>query len=117
MPRQRSKKLSASRKAESSTVADFSKDEAQHQGDSDSDNGSEILDKDAEEEELDRLVLGDGFGFKAILDKDTNMQDGESEDGENDSVDQDSEGEAGLEGVDDADVSSFQANACERGEY
>ncbi|KAF8848924.1 WD40 repeat-like protein [Acephala macrosclerotiorum] len=101
MPRQRSKKISASRRAESSTVAEVPVEEEPN----DSDNESlDILEKDAEEEELDRLVLGDGFGFKAQWGNDTEMQDGEPKGEGDDAVDQDSEGEAGLEGVDDADL-------------
>ncbi|KAE8449383.1 hypothetical protein EG329_008284 [Mollisiaceae sp. DMI_Dod_QoI] len=101
MPRQRSKKLSASRKVETDVSADVAIDEDQSESDNESVN---ILEKDAEEEELDKLVLGDGFGFKAQLGKDTEMQYGGSEDEEDDAVDQDSEGEPGLEDVDDADL-------------
>lgn len=68
----------------------------------------DILEKDAEEEELDRLVLGDGFGFKAQWGNDTEMRDGESEGEGDDAVDQDSEGEAELEDVDDADVRTLE---------
>lgn len=105
MPRQRSKKLSAGRKAESENVIKPANEDIQYNEDSDSDNESvEILEKDAEEEELDRLVLGGGFGFKAQFGTDMDMLDGIADGEENEDVDQDSEGEAGLEGIDDADV-------------
>ncbi|KUJ18635.1 WD40 repeat-like protein [Mollisia scopiformis] len=105
MPRQRSKKLSDSRKAKTGIAADITKENTQTHGDSESDNESlEIFDKDAEEEELDRLVLGDGFGFKTQYGADTEMQYGEAVDEDEDVVERDSEGEAGLEDVDDADL-------------
>ena len=101
MPRQRSKMLSSSRKTGQKSVP-----ELQRYGDEEeSDNGSlGMLDKDEDEEELDRLVLGDGAGFMAQLERDMNVnEDKDEEDGENVS-DDDEEGEGGLEGVDDADV-------------
>lgn len=107
MPRQRSKKLSAE-KTESGTVARIHPEDIQHEEHSESDNESvesiQILEKDAEEEELDRLVLGGGFGFNAQFSKDVDMLAEESQDEENEDIDQDPEDEAGLEGVDDADV-------------
>jgi hypothetical protein len=63
-----------------------------------------MLDKDSDEEELDRLVLGDGAGFRAQLERDMNVEEDKyEEDGESVS-DAIEEGEGGLEGVDDADV-------------
>jgi hypothetical protein len=109
MPRQRSKKLSATRKAETANVAKNPSENVQHEEDIESDNESvDILEKDAEEEELDRLVLGGGFGFKAQYNRDAGMPDAVSENEEDEDVDQDSEGEAGLEGLDDADVKYLQ---------
>jgi U3 small nucleolar RNA-associated protein 18 len=100
MPRQRSKKLSASRQAEGK-----SSPELEVQSDSDSDNESlRVLGKDDEEEELARLVLGNGVGFKAQLSQQMDLDvDGGSEEG-GDMAGEDSEGEAGLEHVDDAEV-------------
>lgn len=66
-----------------------------------SDNESLIsVEKDEEEEELDRLVFGDGAGFKAMLGQDMDV-DSEDKDEEAGS---ENESEAGLEHVDDADV-------------
>lgn len=68
-----------------------------------SDNESvNMMDKDSDEEELDRLVLGDGAGFTAQLGQDMDF---ESEDNEEGEKGQDEEREdIGIEGVDDADV-------------
>lgn len=61
-----------------------------------------MMDKDSDEEELDRLVLGDGAGFTAQLGQDMDF---ESEDNEEGEKGQDEEREdIGIEGVDDADV-------------
>lgn len=105
MPRQRSKKLSLSKKsAEGQTEKSsrtFETESLHSESDHDSD---EIMDKDEEEEELDRLVLGDGGAFKAQL-----LQ-GEAHDGQSDSDSdagpsgEDEEAEGDLENVDDADV-------------
>jgi U3 small nucleolar RNA-associated protein 18 len=63
-----------------------------------------LLEKDEEEEELARLVLGDGLGFKAQLGQQMDLDmDGGSEEGES-IVEEDSEGEARLENIDDAEV-------------
>jgi U3 small nucleolar RNA-associated protein 18 len=62
------------------------------------------LEKDEEEEELARLVLGDGLGFKAQLGQQMDLaMDGGSEEEES-MVEEDSEGEARLENIDDAEV-------------
>ncbi|KAK6606141.1 U3 small nucleolar RNA-associated protein [Botrytis cinerea] len=68
-----------------------------------SDNESvNMMDKDSDEEELDRLVLGDGAGFTAQLGQDMDF---ESEDNEEGEKGQDEEREdIGIEGVDDADL-------------
>lgn len=70
-----------------------------------SDDGSDVefvtdggIEKDAAEEELERLVFGDSEGFREGL-RDFNLDDQETkeDDSENDS-------EGGLAGLDDADV-------------
>lgn len=101
MPRQRSKKLSASRKTAGEPKSELNREEEQ----SDSDNGSlEMLEKDEDEEELDRLVLGNGPGFKAQLGQDMDWdQESDSEKG-GEAREGDIEADTGLEGVDDADV-------------
>lgn len=115
MPRQRSKKLTATRKAEFDNVAKIPSENVHQEEENQSDNESiGILEKDAEEEELDRLVLGGGFGFNAHFSGDTEMLDAVSDDGENKAVDQDSEGEAGLEGIDDADVKCPPKYECSK---
>jgi U3 small nucleolar RNA-associated protein 18 len=72
---------------------------------SDTENDSTgLLEKDEEEEELARLVLGDGLGFKAQLGQQMDLaMDGGSEEEES-MVEEDSEGEARLENIDDAEV-------------
>ncbi|KAL2060322.1 hypothetical protein VTL71DRAFT_9717 [Oculimacula yallundae] len=106
MPRQRSKKLSASRVVD--TKPPVEKDAVSREGsqsedenEDDSDIESEAsMEKDEEEEELDRLVFGDGAGFKAMLGQ---SMDVDSEgDGEKESEEEGSD--AGLEHVDDADL-------------
>ncbi|EHL02665.1 putative U3 small nucleolar RNA-associated protein 18 [Glarea lozoyensis 74030] len=102
MTRQRSKKLSESRKAEniSRNATTLDSDQESAHSESESENPS-IASKDDEEEELDRLVLGDGAGFKAQLAYDFNAGRNES-DGE--VAEEDEEAEEGLENVDDADL-------------
>jgi U3 small nucleolar RNA-associated protein 18 len=98
MPRQRSKKLTASRQTE-----DGSATEREERSDTDNDSTG-LLEKDEEEEELARLVLGDGLGFKAQLGQQMDLDiDGGSEEEES-MVEEDSEGEARLENIDDAEV-------------
>ncbi len=97
MSRNGSKKLSATRQIEYGSAS-----ERDDQDDSDNDS-LEMLEKDEEEEELARAVLGDVAGFKAKLgqqmDLDPDLEGGEV------LAEDDSEGEAGLENVDDAEVS------------
>lgn len=97
MSRQASKKLSATRQIEH-----VSESERDNQDDSDNDSLG-MLEKDEEEEELARAVLGDVAGFKAQLGQHMDLDIG-SEGGEV-LAEEDSEGEAGLENVDDAEVS------------
>lgn len=105
MPRQRSKKLPASRKtvqqpvSEQPPVSEFQQERDQ----SDSDNDSlDILEKDSDEEELDRLVLGDQGEFSAQLGHAMDLDQAEGSDESGAGEDGDEEG--GLENVDDADV-------------
>lgn len=65
--------------------------------------GSEIMAKDGAEEELDRLVLGDSAGF---LDNLREQMDVDGESSSDERGEADLEGDAGLEGVDDADVTN-----------
>jgi U3 small nucleolar RNA-associated protein 18 len=98
MPRQRSKKLTASRQTENSSAP-----EREERSDTENDSTG-LLEKDEEEEELARLVLGDGLGFKAQLGQQMDLaMDGGSEEEES-MVEEDSEGEARLENIDDAEV-------------
>ena len=65
-----------------------------------------ILEKDEEEDELERLVMGDDAGFKTHLGMDAmDLDAGENSDEEEPEND-DSEVDAGMENVDDADVRS-----------
>jgi hypothetical protein len=64
---------------------------------------ADLMEKDEEEEELDRLVLGSGADFKAQLSQGMDI------DSEEESAEEDEEAkaeDAGLENVDDADVST-----------
>lgn len=66
---------------------------------------SEIMGKDQDEEDLDRMVLGDSAGFldrlgNADFDNDEDEEEGSGKD------EADLEADVGLEGVDDADVST-----------
>ena len=70
------------------------------------DNGSLTLsEKDSDEDELDRLVLGDDAGFMAQLGEDMDLDEATEHAVESISV-QDEDEEVAMEGVDDADVRS-----------
>ena len=73
---------------------------------SEEENGK-VMEKDEEEEELDKLVLGDGGGWMASLgmtmDVDGEGDEERSREGEKEG---DGEEDEGLEGLDDADVST-----------
>lgn len=105
MPRQRSKKLPNSRKAGDQSIPELQRREDEEESDNES---LGMLDKDSDEEELDRLVLGDDAGFMAQLGGDMDIDEDESEKGE-DVAEENVEGEDGLEAVDDADVKSPQS--------
>lgn len=102
MPRQRSKKLSEGRKALQQPTPPA---QDEHEQD-DSDNESlDIMEKDDDEQELDRLVLGDEAGFMAQLDHEGTEDEGDEleESGLEAEVGLD-DVEGNLEGVDDAEV-------------
>ena len=101
MPRQRSKKLSRSLQTEVETPPLLQ----QHEDGKESDNESlEMFEKeDEDEEELNRLVLGDDVGFMARLGKDISLDEDRSGDSNSD-IEESNEGEARIEDVDDADV-------------
>jgi hypothetical protein len=99
MPRQRSKKLSSGRKTEEKLAPELEIEEEEES----SEDESVELEKDEEELELDRLVLGDAGAFRAQLGRDVGME--EDSDWEDDeAAAKESEAEAGLEHLDDADV-------------
>jgi U3 small nucleolar RNA-associated protein 18 len=101
MPQPRSKKGSSSRKTEEDTAPELEEREFGQESD---DESLDLREKDSDEEELDRLVLGDGAGFMAQLGVDMDVD--EEDDIENGDAHsrEEEEGEAALEGVDDADV-------------
>ncbi|RDW78017.1 hypothetical protein BP5796_05869 [Coleophoma crateriformis] len=106
MPRQRSKKLSASR-AKAPAQPQTSEIEHDESG-SDFASGDEseeleLLEKDAEEDEFERLVLGDAAGWKAEMGKDMDVDVDDSQ-SEGDAVEGEDEKGDGLEGMDDADL-------------
>lgn len=102
MPRQRSKKLSESHKTAEDAAPEVRHEEPRAGSDNE---GSEDLEKDEEEEELDRLVLGDGSAFMAQLGLQMDVDYEERSDGES-GLDEEGGSEAGLEGVDDTDVNA-----------
>lgn len=100
MPRQRSKKLSAGRNTEKPSAPESDVEELNV-----SDNESlPVSDKDEDEDELERLVLGDEATFRAQLGM---KMDIDQDDEENGASEQDSEADAGIEDVEDADVSAL----------
>jgi len=109
MPRQRSIKLSASRKTAQDSVPEPNQEKDPEISDNES---LDIHEKDAEEEELERLVFGDGSTFKVQLGQGKDVDYEEDSDGSKDSQGADAEGDGGLGEVDDADVRTtppFQA--------
>lgn len=105
MPRQRSKKDSAGRAAEHDAIPKVDPGRDQ----SESDNADfDMMEKDSDEEELDDLVFGGGADFQAQLGIDADFNQ-EEESGEDGVVEEDFEGEVGLEDVNDAEVRFFIA--------
>lgn len=99
MPQQTISKPKQRRKS-NSKVAELLNQQKDSQ---ESDNESvENVEQDSDEEELNRLVLGDSAGFLEQLGADARDLNSE---GRSDQEEEGEEEEAGLEGVDDADVS------------
>lgn len=99
MPRQRSKKTSASRKIEHAAAPVIERENVHIESDSEQ---SQISEKDEDEDELERLVLGDGVTFKEQLGMDIEVDTSQS----NEFVEnrEGEEEDAGLENIDDSDV-------------
>lgn len=103
MPRQRSKRLSETRKSLQKPNPPAQDEREQDDGDNES---VDVMEKDEDEHELERLVLGDEAGFMAQLDHEG------TEDENEDLEEAGLEAEVGLDGVeqnlevvDDAEVS------------
>jgi U3 small nucleolar RNA-associated protein 18 len=103
MPRQRSKKLSAGRKALQEQVPPARDEHEQVESDNES---ADVMEKDEDEFELDRLVLGDEAGFMARLDRE-GMEDEDLEEAGLEAEVGLDEVEGNLEDVDDAEVGLF----------
>lgn len=105
MAKQRSKKLSAAQKS----APKDSQSKTPEQNDVESDNESvEMMEKNQDEDDLARLVLGDDAGFMAQLAQKTGQDLGA--DSEDDAEPMDVEGEEAkenLEDVEDAEVFRF----------
>lgn len=100
MSRQQTKTISRSREAPRSPV--HSVDSGDEESGSENE-GSDIMEKDEDEEELDRLVLGDSAGFLERLGGHMDLEEEGNLDGGEEA---DLEADVGLEGVDDADVTT-----------
>ncbi|EKD20672.1 uncharacterized protein L3040_006392 [Drepanopeziza brunnea f. sp. 'multigermtubi'] len=99
--RQRSKKLVPSREAENGSAPEAELPQEDSGSEVESDNESvEAMEKDEEEEELDRLVFGDVAGFQHMLGQGMDV-DSEGSDRE---VGEESSDSGGLEHVQDADL-------------
>ena len=101
MSQQKTKAISRSRETVRAPVHTFDSEDEESGSDNE---GSEIMAKDEAEEELDRLVLGDSAGF---LDNLRGQMDLDEESSDDERGGADLEGDAGLEGVDDADVGTL----------
>lgn len=109
MPRQRSKKLDASRSKEEKPAPKAEHQDQDSGSDIESDDGSlQSLEKDEEEEDLDRLVFGDDAGFKAMLGQSMDVD----SDNSNEEIEEAEDGAdaGGLEDVDDAEVRTLLRN-------
>jgi U3 small nucleolar RNA-associated protein 18 len=102
MPRQRSKKTSASRETAQKSVSDIDQENGQYESGNESVDMQEI---GSDEEELDRLVFGNEAEFKAHLGHGIDIDEAGGSDGSDAEEAEDEEGE-GLENVNDADVGS-----------
>lgn len=106
MPRQRSKKLTESRKATQQPASSAQDNLEQENSDNES---FDAMDKDEDEEELDRLVLGDGAEFKTQIAEDASGMDEDESEAELETGGV-IELEASLEDVDDAEVGQSVRN-------
>jgi U3 small nucleolar RNA-associated protein 18 len=102
MPRQRSKKLSEGRKAFKQPTSPAQDEREQDGSDKES---VDIMEKDEDEQELEKLVLGDEAGFMAHLDHgDAGYEDEDLEEEEDLEAEVGLDVEEILEDVDDAEV-------------
>lgn len=101
MPRQRSKKITASRETEQKPVPELERVREQYESENDSE---DIREKDSDEEELDRLVFGDETEFHAHLGDGMDVDKAEGSEG-SEPEEEDREDGNELENVNDADVS------------
>jgi U3 small nucleolar RNA-associated protein 18 len=101
MPRQRSKKLLEARKAVQQPTPPTQDEREQDESGRETAN---MMEKDEDELELDRLVLGDGAGFLAELNRKEEEDHGEASEAELEAELGLEDGEENLENVDDADV-------------
>src|SRR5277367_1764299 len=108
MPRQRSKKLSEGRKAFEQPTPPAQDERGQDDSDKES---VDVMEKDEDEQELEKLVLGDEAGFMAQLDHGAAGY--EDEDLEEE---EDLEAEVGLddveENLEDADDAEVGSSLC-----
>ncbi|KAH8814872.1 U3 small nucleolar RNA-associated protein-like protein [Xylogone sp. PMI_703] len=96
MPKNRSKKYAKDRKKELALESTPRLDE--------DDSENSVVEKDEEEEELDRLVLGDGAGFKAQLGMEMDIDEEDESGSEGEALEEEEQSEGGIEEVDDADL-------------
>lgn len=101
MSQDRGKRTAPGRKSDDLSTLESRRRDEQSESDNDS---ADPMEKDAEELELDRLVLGHGMTFGAQLGQETDMNYGQGSDNGNLTAQENEEGNVGLEGVDDADV-------------
>ncbi|RDL29926.1 putative UTP18 Possible U3 snoRNP protein involved in maturation of pre-18S rRNA [Venustampulla echinocandica] len=101
MHQDRTKKIAAGRKPDEQLSLESRPRDEQSESDNDS---ADPMEKDAEEEELDRLVLGYGTTFRAQLGQETDMDYGQGSENDDFTAQENDEGNDGLEGVDDADL-------------
>lgn len=110
MARQRSKKLSEGRKTKQEDVPRVEHDSEEEISE---DESLDAMDKDTDEEDLERGVLGDEGAFRAQLTK--GYVPGKDAESDEDEIADAQAVEEGLEGVEDADVrnkSSWYVRMC-----
>jgi U3 small nucleolar RNA-associated protein 18 len=110
MRRQRSKRLSEGRKVAQQPTPLTQDEREQYESDH---QGNDVTQKDEDELELDRLVLGDGAGFLAELDREEEEIHDKASEAELEAEIGLKDGEENLENVDDADVwGTFFLRGC-----